>query len=142
MSEQKTQPTAVPVEAYIAELPDARRRAEAEDLVELMTEVTGEEAVMWGPSIIGFGTRHYTYVTGREGDWPRAAFSPRRAAISFYGLQEDPDAAALLKDLGPHTATKGCVYVKRLETVDLGILKQLVRATYDLGDYELGEYVT
>jgi len=122
---QKTLPTDVPVDEFLATL-DARRSAEGAELVALFASVTGAPAVMWGPSIIGFGTYAYQYASGHEGIWPRAAFSPRKAKLSLYGLQTHPDAPALLERLGPHTTGVDCVYVARLSAIDLDVLRELV----------------
>ncbi len=126
---QKTMPTEVPVSAFLATL-DARRSAEGARLVELFSAATGAEAVMWGPSMIGFGQYAYRYASGHEGVWPRAAFSPRKAKLSFYGLQTHPGAAALLERLGPHTTGADCVYVNRLDAIDLDVLRDLVRLSW------------
>ncbi|MFP5289965.1 MAG: DUF1801 domain-containing protein [Actinomycetes bacterium] len=126
---QKTMPTEVPVSAFLATL-DARRSAEGARLVELFSAETGVEAVMWGPSMIGFGQYAYRYASGHEGVWPRAAFSPRKAKLSFYGLQTHPGAAALLERLGPHTTGADCVYVNRLDAIDLDVLRDLVRLSW------------
>ena len=123
---QTTLPTDVPVDEFLATL-DARRSAEGAELVALFSSVTGAPAVMWGPSIVGFGTYAYHYASGHEGIWPRAGFSPRKAKLSLYGLQTHPDAAALLERLGPHTTGADCVYVTRLSAIDLDVLRELVR---------------
>lgn len=126
---QKTLPTEVPVDEFLATL-DARRSAEGSDLVALFEAVTGAPAVMWGATMIGFGTYAYRYASGHEGIWPRAAFSPRKAKLSFYGLQTHPDAAALLERLGPHTTGVDCVYVTRLAAIDLDVLRELVALSW------------
>lgn len=126
---QKTLPTEVPVDEYLAGL-DARRSVEGAELVALFRAVTGAEPVMWGPSMIGFGTYAYRYASGHEGIWPRAAFSPRTAKLSLYGLQTHPDAPALLERLGPHTAGADCVYVTRLAQIDLGVLHELIALSW------------
>ncbi len=126
---QKTLPTAVPVDEFLATL-DARRSAEGARLAELFREVTGAEPVMWGPTMVGFGEYAYRYASGHEGTWPRAAFSPRKAKLSFYGLQTHPDAAALLERLGPHSSGVDCVYVTRLDAIDLDVLGELVRLSW------------
>lgn len=122
---QKTLPTEVPVDEYLATL-DARRSAEGAELVAVFRDVTGAEPVMWGPSMIGFGTYAYRYASGHEGVWPRAAFSPRKAKLSLYGLQTHPDSAALLERLGSHTTGVDCVYVTRLAAIDLDVLRELI----------------
>ncbi len=126
---QKTLPTDVPVEEFLATL-DARRAAEGARLVELFRSATGAEPVMWGPTMVGFGQYAYRYASGHEGVWPRAAFSPRKAKLSLYGLQTHPDAGAALSRLGPHTTGADCVYVTRLDAIDLDALRELVRLSW------------
>jgi hypothetical protein len=126
MAENKTKPTEVSVAAFIEAIADEAKRADAEELVKLMREVTGEEAKMWGPSIVGFGSCHYTYESGREGDMPLVGFSPRKAAFVLYGPTRAGDAPALLAALGKHTMGKGCLYIKKLADVDSKVLKSLV----------------
>ena len=123
MAENKTKATNVSVSGFIDGLSDESRRADARALVKLMQNAAGEKPKMWGPSIIGFGSYHYTYDSGREGDMPVVAFSPRKAATVLYGLSE---AEALLPKLGKHTRGKGCVYIKKLADVDQKVLKAMV----------------
>jgi len=107
------------------------RRRDAETMLELMEHVTGQPARMWGASIVGFGSYHYRYESGREGDAPAASFSPRKGATTVYladGVGAHPD---LLERLGPHTTGVGCLYLKDLEQVDLGVLEALVRSSYE-----------
>ena len=132
----KTVPTDVPVERFLAGVTPERRRLEAEQVVELITRVTGVEPVMWGPSIIGWGTYHYVYATGNSGDWMSVGFSPRKAQLTFYGLKDTPEGEGLLESLGPHSVGVGCVYVKKLEAVDLEVLEDLVEIAYARGDYD------
>lgn len=131
-----TQPTNVPVEAFLAAVEPARRRAEGEEVVRLITAVTGVEPVMWGPSIIGWGTMHYRYASGREGDWMSVGFSPRKAQLTFYGLKDTPEGEGLLAQLGTHTTGAGCVYVKRLDQIDREVLADLVEIAFARGDYD------
>jgi len=91
-----------------------------------MQSATKEKPKMWGPSIIGFGTYHYKYDSGREGDAPVVGFSPRKTALVLYGLNSAVDAEALRAKLGKHTSGKGCVYVKKLADVDANVLESLV----------------
>src|SRR5579864_3916820 len=123
MAENKTKPTKLSVSTFIDAITDEGRRADAKALVKLMQKAAGEKPKMWGPSIIGFGSYHYTYDSGREGDMPVVAFSPRKAATVLYGLS---DAEALLPKLGKHTRGKGCVYIKKLSDVDEEVLKTMV----------------
>lgn len=132
----KTQPTGQPVDDFLASVSPERRCREGERLRAIFEDVTGESAVMWGPSIVGFGTRHYRYASGREGDWMRVGFSPRARQLSLYGLQDHPDSPAGLDRLGPHTTGAGCVYVRRLEEIDEQVLSELVALGYSLGDYD------
>jgi hypothetical protein len=126
MADNKTKPTEVSVAAFIDALTDGPRRADAKALVKLMQSATGEKPKMWGPSIIGFGSYHYTYESGREGDVPLAGFSPRKAATVLYGVTGFGDSEALLAKLGKHTTGKGCLYIKKLADVDQNVLEALV----------------
>ena len=134
MAENKTQPTDQPIEDFLATVSSEQRREEGRRLVALMEEVTGEPAVMWGTSIVGFGTMRYRYASGREGDWMRVGFSPRKAQLSLYGLKDHPASAPLLAELGPHTSGVGCVYVKRLDDIDEEVLRDLVDLACQRGD--------
>jgi Domain of unknown function (DU1801) len=126
MAENKTKPTTVSVSAFIEAIPDESKRADAKALVKMMQSVSGEKAKMWGPSIIGFGSYHYKYDTGREGDMPLIGFSPRKAANVLYGAIGFKGADALLAKLGKHTTGKGCLYIKKLSDVDQKVLETLV----------------
>jgi hypothetical protein len=126
MAENKTRSTEVSVAAYIDAIPDETRRADAKALVKLMQKASGEKPKMWGPSIIGFGSYHYKYDSGREGDAPVIAFSPRKAASVLYGAIGFDDAEKLLANLGKHTTGKGCLYLKKLSDVDLKVLEAMV----------------
>ena len=123
MAENKTKPTKLSVAAFIDALTDPSRRADAKALVKLMQKAAGEKPKMWGPSIIGFGSHHYTYDSGREGDMPVVAFSPRKAATVLYGLS---DSESLLAKLGKHARGKGCLYIKKLADVDQKVLEAMV----------------
>lgn len=126
MGDNKTKPTAVSVETFLESVPDASKRADALLLIDMMHRATGEKPVMWGPSIIGFGSYHYRYESGREGDSPVVGFSPRKAALVIYIVTGFDDAAPLLAKLGKHTTGKSCLYVKRLADVDQRVLRDLV----------------
>jgi len=126
MAENKTKPTKLSVAAFIEALTDETKRADAKALIKLVQNATGEKPAMWGPSIIGFGSYHYTYESGREGDMPLVGFSPRKAATVFYGLTGTSESDTLLAKLGKHTTGKGCLYVKRLADVDPKVLESLV----------------
>jgi hypothetical protein len=126
MAANKTKPTKLSVAAFINALTDQERRADAKALVTLMESAAGEKPKMWGPSIIGFGHYHYKYESGREGDMPVIAFSPRKAATVLYGATSFDKAAALLAKLGNHTTGKGCLYIRKLSEVDQQVLKALL----------------
>jgi hypothetical protein len=126
MADNKTKPTKISVSTFIDALPDEAKRADAKALVKLMQGATGEKPTMWGPSIIGFGSYHYTYESGREGDMPLAGFSPRKAATVVYGLNGLDESEALLAKLGKHTTGGGCVYIKKLADVDQKVLETLI----------------
>lgn len=125
MAENKTKTTKSSVAEFLNAIEDESRRADAKALVKLMQKATGEKPKMWGPSIVGFGSYHYKYETGREGDMPLIGFSPRKAATVLYGLRGAGDAEAMLAKLGKHTTGKGCVYVKKLADVDGKVLESL-----------------
>jgi hypothetical protein len=124
-SKNKTQPTELSVAAFIGQLPDPAQRADSKALVKLLESATGEKPKMWGPSIIGFGAYHYKYESGREGDMPLVAFSPRKAATVLYNLTGFPASGALLAKLGKHTTGKACLNIKKLTDVDPAVLKEL-----------------
>jgi len=127
MPEQKTKPTDVRVESYLAELADERKRADSQRLCELMSVATGEPPVMWGPSIIGFGSYHYRYESGHEGDTPLVAFAPRAKAFSLYLNGSLEDYEPILAKLGKYKTGKGCLYITRLSDVDEEALDELIR---------------
>ena len=126
MAENKTKPTEVSVAAFIEAITDETRRADAKVLVKLMQKASGEKPKLWGPAIVGFGSYHYKYDSGREGDMPLVGFSPRKAASVLYGLIGFSGADAMLANLGKHTTGKGCLYIKKLSDVDQKVLETLV----------------
>ena len=125
MAENKTKPTKISVAAFLDACAE-ERRADAKALAKLMQMASGEKAAMWGPSIVGFGSYHYVYESGRQGDAPIVGFSPRKAALVLYGTTGFKGAEALLGKLGKHTTGKGCLYIKKLADVDVKVLKTLV----------------
>jgi hypothetical protein len=125
MADNKTKPTRLSVAAFIDALTDHNKRADAKALVKLLQSAAGEKPKMWGPSIIGFGSYHYTYDSGREGDMPLIAFSPRKAAIVLYNMTASSDSEALLAKLGKHSRGKGCLYIKKIADVDQQVLEAL-----------------
>jgi Domain of unknown function (DU1801) len=124
-SELKTKPTEVSVEVYIDAVADEKQRVDAKKIVELMQRLTGHSPRMWGPSIIGFGTYHYKYDSGREGDMCRIGFSPRKRQTVLYITDGYDKYAPLMAKLGKHKTGRSCLYVKRLSDIDEAVLEQL-----------------
>ena len=129
MAENKTKPTKVRVAAFLKALDDEAKRKDAAALVKIMSRITGEKGVMWGPSIVGFGRYRYRYDSGREGEMCRTGFSPRKAATVVYLIDGFDGHADLLARLGPHTTGRSCLYLKRLDAVDMGVLEAMIRAS-------------
>ena len=129
MPELKTRPTRASVTAFIKRQPDEQTRADCLTLVALMEKVTGEKAVMWGPNIIGCGSYQLKYANGSSADWPVAAFSPRKKDLTIYLMDVFERHPELMKKLGKHTHGKVCLYIKRLEDVDMKVLKELLVAS-------------
>lgn len=126
MAENKTKPSNVSVEDYLDAVEPPARREDGKAIAAMMARLSGEPPVMWGPSIIGFGTRHYRYESGREGDSCRIGFSPRKAALVLY-LSCDLDRhQSLLDRLGKHSRGRGCLYLKSLADVDLTVLEEMI----------------
>ena len=129
MAEPKTKPTQASVKEFLNQLPDKERRDDCIAVAKMMEEITGEKPKMWGPSIVGFGTWHYKYASGREGDWPIAAFSPRKKDLTIYltvGFEKNAD---LIKQLGKHSTGKSCLYIKRLSEIHIPTLKKLIKTS-------------
>lgn len=132
MAKNKTTETENNVEDFIsAFVEDETKRKDSFELIRIMQEVTGFEPKMWGPSIIGFGSYHYKYASGHEGDAPLAAFSPRKAAISLYVYSPSDEKEEFLSKLGKHKASKGCLYVKKLADIDVEILKKMISVSIE-----------
>ena len=136
MSEIKTQATDADVAAFLEAATPQRRRDDGLALAEIFREVTGAEPVMWGPSMVGYGSYRYVSPSDpkRQGQWPKTAFSSRKAQLSLYGLKDLPDGAELLPELGKYTEGAGCVYVKKLDDIDLGVLRRLIAIAWGRGD--------
>ena len=126
MAENKTKPTALSPDAYLAAVADPERRRDCEARARLMADVSRQEARMWGPSIVGFGTHRYALANGNVGEICAVGFSPRKGDISIYGVAGEEATANLLGDLGKYKRAKGCLYVSRLADVNLEALKQLI----------------
>jgi hypothetical protein len=128
MAETKTKPTEVSVDSFIDAVADPVRREDAKTIRTMMERITGEPARMWGPSIIGFGSYHYKYDSGHEGDACRLGFSPRKAELVLYVLTGAPEQQAQLARLGKHKTGKSCLYVKKLADVDMSVLEESTRS--------------
>jgi hypothetical protein len=130
MAENKTQATDASVETFLTKVEPDQRREDGRTMCAMMARITGEPPTMWGPSIIGFGTMHYRYESGREGDMCRIGFSPRKAQLVFYLAAGLPERDARLAALGKHATGKGCLYVKKLADVDLAVLETLIAESW------------
>jgi hypothetical protein len=131
MTQNKTQPTPADVDAFLGAVEPERRREDGRALNALFQRVTGWSPVMWGPSMIGYGSYHYRYDSGREGDFLATGFSPRKANLSIYIMPGYADYASLLDRLGKHKMGKSCLYVSKLGDVDLDVLSELIQAGLD-----------
>ncbi|WP_308409778.1 DUF1801 domain-containing protein [Zhihengliuella halotolerans] len=126
----QTVPTEVDPRSFVAAVEHPVRRADAEVLLELFADVTGQEPVMWGPSIIGFGAYHYRYASGREGDAPAVGFSPRKSNLALYVLMPGERCAGFLARLGKHKRSVACLYVNKLADIDIDVLRELMAESY------------
>lgn len=130
MAKNKTTPTEANVEQFIYEFANnEQKKADSFKLIQLMKEISGENPYMWGPSIIGFGSYHYKYASGHEGDAPLLGFSPRKSKISLYVYTGTERQKALLNKLGKYTMGKACIYINKLQDIDTDILKEIMRDT-------------
>jgi hypothetical protein len=127
MYELKTKVNDNSVIEFIEYVDSPKKREDAYKLLDIFTETTGYDAKMWGPSIIGFGSYHYKYKTGHEGDAPLVGFSPRKAKISLYFAPGDPDREELLSKFGKHTTGAACVYINKVADIDVEVLKELIK---------------
>lgn len=129
MVQLKTRPNDRPVSEFLESIENPRRRQDAQTVTVMMAEITGDEPQMWGDSIIGFGTRHLRYAGGRELNWFVVGLSPRRQALTVYVLDGFEGYADLLELLGPHSTGKSCLYIRDLDKVDIGVLRDLIERT-------------
>jgi hypothetical protein len=127
-NKNKTKPTKVSVAAFIAKVANEQQRKDSKELVKLFKELTGKPAKMWGPSIVGFDSYHYVYESGREGDAPFIGFSPRKPELVLYIARFSGDEA-MKANLGKLKASAGCLYVKKLDDLDRGVLRKLAKAS-------------
>jgi Domain of unknown function (DU1801) len=128
MSENKTKPTDATPQEFLATVEPEKRRAQSFELLKFFEDITGWKARMWGPSIIGFGEYHYKYDSGREGDFLATGFSPRKANLVLYIIPGYQDYGPILERLGKHKLGKSCLYINKLEDIDMEVLAELVRA--------------
>lgn len=127
MADLKTAPTKASVREFLDAIENDQRRQDCHTLLSLMKRITRKNPAMWGPGIVGFGTYHYRYASGREGDWFLTGFSPRKQALTVYIMAGFTRYAALMKRLGRHSTGSSCLYLKRLDDVDLKVLEALIR---------------
>ena len=131
MSQNKTRPTDQSVIDFLNSVDHETRREDGIALLKMMEELTGEEAVLWGSSIVGFGSYHYKYESGREGDMPLVGFSPRKQSMTLYIMPGFDEYEEMLSALGKHKIGKSCLYVNKLADVDKEVLRRLVKHSYD-----------
>lgn len=130
MTKQKTQPTNEDVTDFINQFTNSeQKRADSFELIKIMEQISGYSPYMWGPSIIGFGTYHYKYASGHEGDAPLLGFSPRKSAISLYVFTGLDEHQHLLKNLGKFKMGKACIYISKLSDIDINVLKDVAKHT-------------
>ena len=126
MAELKTKPNKISVEKFLNTIYDEQKRKDSFAILEMMKKITKEEPIMWGPSIVGFGKYHYKYESGREGDWFVTGFSPRKQNLTLYIMSGFKRYNELMEKLGKHKTGSSCLYVNRLEDLDMKILKELI----------------
>ena len=131
VAEPKTRPDDGDVQAFLAAVTDERRCEDAQDVCALMQEITGEAPVMWGDSIVGFGSRHLRYATGRELDWFIVGLSPRKQSLTLYLMDGFEEHTETLARLGRHTLGRACLYITRLENVDQQVLAELISDSWE-----------
>jgi hypothetical protein len=132
MVKLKTRPTDASVKEFLEAVEHPTRKADGLELLEIMKEVTHEEPVMWGASIIGFGTFHYKYASGREVDWMKVGFSPRKRSLTVYLTPGLDDIDDLREKLGKHRVGKGCLYINKLADVDMEVLKKIIKKSIEV----------
>ena len=126
MAELKTRPNDASVNDFINSVADEQKRADSKQIIELFSEITGELPKMWGNSIVGFGSYHYVYKSGREGDWMKVGFSPRKQNLTIYIMPELHYFTEELERIGKHKTGKSCLYVKKLADIDESVLREIV----------------
>ncbi len=131
MAEPKTKKNRVSVESFLESVEDEKRKTDSFAVHEMMKDITGDEGSMWGASIVGYGSYHYKYASGQEGDWMATGFSPRKNALTLYIMSGFDNYDSLLSQLGKFKTGKACLYIKKLEDVDHDVLKKLIRESYN-----------
>jgi len=129
VAEAKTKPTKESVPGFLKKIPDAQRRADCLALAKIMEEITGTKPQMWGPSMVGFGSYHYKYASGHEGDCFMTGFASRKQDLTVYISMGFEKYGELMKQLGKHRTSKSCLYIKRLSDIDISTLKKLLKAS-------------
>lgn len=129
MATLKTQKTSASVDKFLNTIDDPEKQADCRKLIELMQRATGDPGAMWGKAMVGFGSYHYRYESGREGDWFHVGFSPRKRELSVYIMPGFSQYDDLMDRLGKHKTGKSCLYIKRLADIDLAVLDQLIQAS-------------
>src|SRR6202008_4941788 len=129
MAEAKTKPTNESVKDFLNRIPEAERREDCFAVAKIMEEITGDKPKMWGPSIVGFGSYHYKYASGREGDWPVTGFSPRKKDLTLYIMMGFEKQAESREKLGKHRVGKSCLYINRLSDIHVPTLKKLIKTS-------------
>ena len=131
MAELKTKPNDQSVEAFLNAVDDEQKRQDCFTILALMKEITGAEPIMWGDSIVGFGTYHYTYASGRAAEWFLVGFAPRKRNLTLYVMSGFDQYDALLQNLGKFSTGKSCLYIKKLEDIDMQVLRELIKQSVD-----------
>lgn len=131
MAELKTKKTKASVAAFLDQISDEQRRKDCQRVLKIMKEATGEQPRMWGSSIVGFGAYKYRYASGHEGEWPIIGFSPRKNDLTLYIMAGFADYKELMAKLGKHKTGKSCLYIKKLDDVELPVLKKLITKSVD-----------
>ncbi len=131
MAELKTKPNKASVAQFLNSIEDPQRRKDSKTVAAMMKRITGARPKMWGPSIVGFGSYHYRYASGREGDWMLTGFSPRKQALTLYIMSGFAGSAALMNKLGKYKTGKACLYIKKLDDVHLPTLERLIRQSVE-----------
>jgi len=131
MAELKTKKTKASVAAFLDQISDEQRRKDCQRVLKIMKEATGEQPRMWGSSIVGFGAYKYRYASGHEGEWPIIGFSPRKNDLTLYIMPGFADYTELMAKLGKHKTGKSCLYIKKLDDVELPVLKKLITKSVD-----------